>query len=1140
MNKSLRKELLREIRSSRNRFLSILIMVALGVMFLVGLRSAAPDMRATADSFFDSNRFYDIQILSTLGLTAEVVEAFSQVEGVETAEGGWSIDAMLTLGEMQKVVKAVSMDREFNDPTVVEGRLPETAGECAIDAKLQTALEVGIGDTVTLTPGEDMGDALTTEAFTITGVVESPLYISLDRGTSSLGDGSVLAFLLLPRESFALDYYTLCSIRGEGLAELDAYGGAYDAAVEQLTDRLETAAQDRADLRYETLLSDAQTQIDDAQTELDDARTEAGEKIADGEKELADARTELDDGWADLDEAKADLAQGETDGQQELDDALTQLTDARTELDDGWRQLQEAQDTLNSSQRELDSQRSSAQAQLDEAEQLLQENEALLAQQEQQLSESAAQVAQLRQQLQDYGAALEAQNRYVEQMEQAGTPVDPSTLPYDQATYDALAASLSQAEGELAQGQAQLNGAKAQLESGRNELAAQKAQVQSQLSAAQAQIDQGWADYNTAKAELDDGEAEYAQGLKDYQQGKLDFETELADGAQEIADAEQKLQDGERDYTDGLAELEEARTEADQKLSDAQAEIDDARQQLADLEPADVYVLDRDSNYGFVSYDQNAKRMENLAQMFPLIFFVVAALVCLTTMTRMVEEERTQIGTIKAMGYGTGTIAWKFLIYGMLAAIGGTVLGAVVGTTLIPWVIFTSYGIMYTIPDLQLTVHWGLCLGAGAAGLACTMGATLWAMLATARSTPAQLMRPKTPKAGKRIFLERITPLWRRMSFSMKVSARNLLRYKKRFWMTVIGVAGCTALMISGLGLRSSIFSIIDLQYGEIFRYNVQAALDTDVEGVQEDLRSYLQGHDNVASMAEVYSRAVTFLGDGVNADGHLTVTDDPEALSQQISFRDMKRGQPLTLTDDGVIIDEKLAEQLDVGPGDEITMDCGRIVKLRVTGVMEHYVNHFAYMTLTYYNSVVGEDFAPNTFMVTAEDPSEAAISALCEDLMSQEGVSSATNLGASARSFRETLEVVNAAVTIIILSAAALALVVLYNLTNINITERLRELATIKVLGFYDGEVAMYIYRENIVLTFLGIALGQVLGKFLCTYLIRTIEMDFVMFGREALGHNYLVSVILSLAFAVIVNILMYFRMKKIDMIQSLKSVE
>jgi putative ABC transport system permease protein len=413
-------------------------------------------------------------------------------------------------------------------------------------------------------------------------------------------------------------------------------------------------------------------------------------------------------------------------------------------------------------------------------------------------------------------------------------------------------------------------------------------------------------------------------------------------------------------------------------------------------------------------------------------------------------------------------------------------------------------------------------------------------MLATARSTPAQLMRPKAPKAGKRILLERIPFLWRHLGFSAKVSARNLFRYKKRFWMTVIGVAGCTALLIAGLGLRSSIFSIIDIQYGEIYRYSAQTALDTEVEGAAQQVEDLLQHQENVTAYAQVYSRSVTFSGPGGSVDGYLTVPEDAEALYQQIDFRDMDTGEHLDIPQEGVLIDEKLAELLDLQVGDTLTLDCGTLIQVPVGGIVEHYIYHYAYMDRDYYTALQGEEPAFNTFYLTAQDDSEEAVSTICESLMALDGVNSATNLGASARSFRETMEVVNAAVTIIVLSAAALALVVLYNLTNINITERLRELATIKVLGFYDGEVAMYIYRENIVLTLLGIALGQVFGKFLCTYLVRTIEMDIVMFGRDALLQNYVWSVVLSLCFAVLVNFLMYFRMKKIDMVQSLKSVE
>ena len=947
VNKSLRKELFREIRNSRNRFLSIFVMVALGVMFLVGLRSAAPDMRATSDHYFDAAGFYDVQVLSTLGLTEADIRAFSQVEGVEKAEGGWSVDAVMTQGDAQKVVKAISLSTDgFDEPTLLEGRMPETAEECLLDAKIQSVLNLPLGSTLTLEPGEDMEDALTSSTFTVVGIAESPLYIALDRGTSTLGDGSVSGFLLLPEASFALDYYTVAYISAEDAREKDAYGAEYQAQMDALVERLENAAEERADLRYQTLYSDAQREIDDAQAELDDARAQAETEIADGQSELDDARQKLDDGWAELNQAKTDYAQ-----------------------------------------------------------------------------------------------------------------------------------------------------------------------------------------YTAAVAQLEES---------DYAQGEVDYETGLAAAAQEIVDAEQELKDGEADYASGLQELEDARINAEAELSDAQAEIDEAREKLAELQPADVYVLDRNSNYGFVSYDQNATRMENLARMFPLIFFVVAALVCLTTMTRMVEEERTQIGSIKAMGYGTGAIAGKFLIYGAMAALGGAAVGAVIGTTLIPWVIFSSYGIMYTLPELQLQIHWGLCLGAAAAGLVCTMGATLWAMFSTARSSPAELMRPKAPKAGKRIFLERIPFLWKHFSFSVKVSARNLLRYKKRFWMTVIGVAGCTALLIAGLGLRSSIFNIIDIQFGGIYRYDAQVSLDTGVEGVQERVTELLEADEDVEQVAPVNTRSVTFQAGGASVDGYLTVTDDPSALNSQIDLREMESKEHLDIPDDGVIIDEKLSEMLEVEIGDEITIDCGQRITAVVRGINEHYVYHYAYMTEGLYETLTGEDYQVNEYLITTRDTSDETISRLSQKLMALKGVRSVSNLPANARSFRETLEVVNAAVTIIVLSAAALALVVLYNLTNINITERIRELATIKVLGFYDMEVAMYVYRENIVLTVLGIALGQVLGKFLCTYLVRTIEMDIVMFGREALPQNYAVSVVLSLTFAVIVNILMFFRMKKIDMVQSLKSVE
>ena len=1125
MNRSLRKELFREIRGSATRFLSIFVMVALGCMFLVGLRSAAPDMRKTSDEYFDGQNFMDIQIMSTLGLTDDDIAAFAATDGVGQAEGGWALDAILTLQESDRVIKAISLSPTgINAPIVVEGRLPEAPDECAVEEKLLTYFDLSVGDQVTITPGDQYADALAAKTFTITGVVQSPLYISIERGTSTLGDGSVDDYVLLPEDSFQLDYYTLCNVTAAGAKAMDAYSTEYEDLIDDLSDRLTTVAEQQGEKRYESLVADAQSQVDDAQSQLSQAQDEANQKIADGKQQLSDARTELDDGWQQLADAQEEYDQAVADGQQ-------QLSDARAELDDGWSQLDSAKDKLNTAQAQLDSQRQSAQAQLAQAKQQLEDGKAQLEQQSETLEQAKTQAAELEQQVNAYGEALKQQQEQVDAAEAAGIPIDPSTLQFHQEVYDAMVQKLQEAQTQIAAGVAALEQAQAQLDAAQQQYDTQAAAAQSQLTAAQNQIDSGWSEYYASQEKLNQGEEDYAQAQSEY-------ETQIADAAQQLSDNRAKLEDGEQEYSDSQKELAGAQTEADEKIADGQQEIDDAQAKIQDIQPADVYVLDRSSNYGFVSYDQNAQRMANLANMFPVIFFLVAALVCLTTMTRMVEEKRTEIGSIKAMGYGTGTIAMKFILYGAIAAVGGGVVGTAIGATLIPWVIFTSYGIMYTLPSLHLELYWPLSLGAIGAGLACTVGATLWAMLATARETPAALMRPKAPKAGKRILLEHIPFIWKPFRFSAKVSCRNLFRYKKRFFMTVIGIAGCTALMIAGLGLRTGIFSIIDIQYGDIYRYNLQVSLDTSQDNV-DDAISLVKNDENAASAAEIYTRALTASSGEGSQDGYVTVTDDPQTLYQQIILRDMN-GNPVELSDDGVVISEKLAELLNLSVGDTINLECGKKAQAKVTGIVEHYVRHYVYMTAAEYEALFDEQPETNEILVTAADNSTATMERMSQRLMENGCVTAVSNIGAAAHDFEKNMQAVNAAVTIIILSAAALALVVLYNLTNINITERIRELATIKVLGFYDHEVAMYIYRENIILTILGIALGQVLGKHLCTYLIRTIELDFVMFGRQAKGSDYLMSVLLSVIFALIVNFLMYFRMKKIDMVQSLKSVE
>lgn len=1124
VNRSLRKDLRREIRHSFTRFLSILVMVGLGVMFLVGLRSAAPDMRSTADSFFDQQRLFDLELVSTLGLEKSDLAFFSKQEAVADCEGAWFLDGYLNSGDKETVVKLLSLGSNLNRPVLLEGSLPVAADECALDQRMAESLGLGPGDRISLRADGDTAPTLGT--CTVTAIVNSPLYLSIDRGTSSLGDGSVAGFVLLPDAAFDLDFYTVAYLTLRGATEADAYGDDYAALRDSASDQMEPVLQSRAESRFLRLRSEGQQELDDGQAELDKAWSDAQRELHEAETALENAAVSLYEGRRALGRGRADYHSAVAAGKAELEAAEAKLSSSR-------RQLRQAKQDLDRGEAEYAAAKEETARDLQAARQDLAEKESELNQAAAALEQGKAQTAVLQQQAEDYAAALAAQNAEVEAAIAAGIPVDLSTLPFDEQTLLALQAALAQAEGELAAGAQALEAGQQQLEAGKAALAQAEQAAKAQLAQARAKLDAGWKEYDKGRYAL-------WQGQQDYEKGKQTYEESIDSGAKKLEDAARELKDSCAEYNDGIAELLKGRKDAEEAKRDAEKELDEGRRKLDELKAPDTYVLTRQSNFGFVSYDQNAQRMANLASMFPIIFYLVAALVCLTTMTRMVEEERTQIGVIKALGFGTGTIAGKFLIYGSAAAILGGILGAALGTVLIPWIIFFSYALLYNLPKLELHIYWPMCLSAIGVGLLLTLLATLWAVFTTARQTPAALMRPKAPRPGKRILLERVGPIWKRMSFSMKVSARNLFRYKKRLFMTVVGVAGCTGLLISGLGLHSSIFDILDVQFFDLYRYDVQLTLDPDSEGAQKRVEAFLNTSEAVSSWTGVSTRSVTFSRGAVSVDGYLTVTADPEAYADQVLLRNMDDKSPLKVPETGALIDLKLSELMGLGEGDCFTVDAESRFEAEVSTIREHYAYHYAIMTADTYHALTGASAEVNEFLITATDSSDEALSAFCTELMEIDGVLSANNKNAMAKSFRENMQVVDSAVMIIVTSAAALAFVVLYNLTNINITERIRELATIKVLGFYNIEVGLYIYRENMVLTLAGIALGQLFGKYLCSFLIRTIEMDIVMFGRDAKTENYLLSIALSLAFALIVNFVMYFRIKKIDMVQSLKSVE
>lgn len=1076
---------LREIRGTFNRYVSILVLAALAVAFLAGLRTTAPDMQYTADNYYDRTRLMDGYVLSTLGLTQGDLDALAASAGVEAVEGSRDLDAVA----VDRIVSVRSMPQELDLLEVREGRLPQSADECVTENLLLVKLGLQVGDRLELTLEEDGQGDLVNTAYTIVGVVDSPLYVSLDRGASSLGSGSVDAFVYVPGENFTFEHYTCAYFTGEGLAALDTYGEEYEDRLDALVDSLDPLAEERARLRYDELIGDAQKELDEARKELEDAKAEAEGELADAWRELQDARRELDDGWEEYRDGEDTYAREIADAQRALNDALADLRRGERELADGRARYQdglaEYNDGLGSYEEGL--------AQYEEAAAPLEEQKA-------RLEESWAQ----------YHAALAPYE---------GTP------QYDMAV------------SQMAAQKAQLDGAQAQIDAGFEQLAPVKAE----LDRAKAELDEAKRELDQALADIDQAEIDLRNGWSDYNRGVGELNDARTEGRQELDDALAELNDGEQEYADGLKEYEDGRKEADEEIAGAQKKLDDAQDELDDVEECEWYVLSRFTNAGIVGYSQDSGRVSNLANVFPVIFFLVAALACLTTMTRMVEEQRTQIGALKALGFSRLAISKKYIGYAFSASLVGGILGLALGCTLIPLVIANAFNIMYAIPALEFKPQIGLYFGAVLAAVACTTGAALWACLSTLMAAPADLMRPRAPKAGKRVFLEHIRPLWKRLTFTWKVTMRNLFRYQRRFWMTVIGIGGCTALIVAGFGLHESIFSILNEQFDHVFHYDALLGLDAgqeELDAVERYLadspwvEDYLQGSD---ILVEASTR-------GPAQSAYLRTVADQERFAQFIRLSHRLDGTPAVLTADGVVVTEKLAELLEVSPGDTITLEAdGKRVEARVADIAENYAYHYIYVSEEYYRALFGKDARRNVMLLRySEEAGEAESDAVSADLMALDGVDSYSYIATLRDNFTDSMEAIDYAVVIIITAAAALAFVVLYNLTNINITERVRELATLKVLGFFDREVTAYVYRENLFLTLFGIVLGLVMGRFLHAWMVLTVEVEMVMFGRTAPPYAYWLAAGLTVVFSIAVNVAAHYKLKKVDMVESLKTVE
>lgn len=1217
MKNAMQKDFWREIGHTRSRFFSIMILVALSVAFLSGLKATAPDMKHTGDDYLDSLHLADIQVLSTLGLTDEDIAALRAQDKIEDAEGEYVIDAFASSDSLDAVVKVLSLtDRGISDVLLREGRMPERADECVVEENMLSLMSISVGDTITLTPGDDLSDALAQDTYTVVGTVRSPVYLAVERGTSTLGSGTVKAYLYLPREAFTLDYYTAAYVRVSDAAEMTAFYDEYDDYIDDVIDSLEDFSEQRAILRHDELVDEATEKLDDAQKELDDAKAEADKELGDARKELADARRKLDDGWKEYDDGKQELA----DSRVKLDDAKAELEDGEQEYADGVKKYDQAVRDYEKGQKDyadgVKDYEKGAQQLADGADEL-EAGKEKLDEGQKQLDALGNTVAGALQNDPNYAgvtggtiidelgrgdentaaatdAALDKMRAQLEggiaQAQQGLAKIDEGIEQCDEglAKIDATLEQLPDSEevaaqrAALEQQRAKTAAQRSALVQQRGEVSAQLSELQSQLAALSTvssgsiaankqQLDQGRADYESGKQQLSAGYRDLRDGKKELDKAKkeldeapqkladakqeladarkelddgwkeyYDGEEKYADGEKELADAYRELTDGEKDYREGLREYEDGKAEADEKIADAEEKIADARRKVADIESCEWYLFSRSYNPGYTGYGQDAERMANLASVFPVIFFLVAALVCLTTMTRMVEEQRVQIGSLKAMGYSGLAISRKYLLYGLLPSLTGGVFGLVIGYILFPKMIFTAYQIMYQMPNIELRAYGGISAYSLLAAVACTTLATLWACLATLRETPASLMRPRTPKAGKRVFLEYIKPLWRKMSFTHKVTARNLFRYQKRFWMTVIGIGGCTALIIAGFGMRSSLLFTMSRQYDDLFHYSAQVTLSSNVlPEERQAVEDFLAGDSRVVNDVPCTASSATVITSSYSTTAYVEVMEAGE-IGKVIDLLDCKTGEPITMEDTGVYIDQKLSELLKVSVGDTFFLDGDARGDVTVAGIYEHYTGHFIYMTPSYYEQTLHADSEPNAYLMNFTSDDTDTCNAIFEKLLSMNGVVTTSRMRDTQDTYMHSMERVDFVVVIIILAAAALAMVVLFNLSNINITERQRELATIKLLGFYDKEVSAYVYRENIVLTVFGILMGCFMGHWLHIYLVRSTEIDLMMFGRQTAPSAYVYAAILTMLFSVLVNVLAHFKMKKIDMVESLKSAE
>ncbi len=1290
--KALHKDFWMEIRKSKARFISIFLIVALGVAFFSGIQAASPDMRFSGDAYYDEALLMDLKVVGTLGLTEDDVEALKKIEGVESAEGAYGTDVICGEGEDQKVLHVESLNKSVNQIKAKKGKIPEKKGEIFLDREYALARGYEVGDSIKLKQEEE--GLLLEENYTVCGIGTSPLYISFNRGNTTLGSGEISGFAYVAPENFDQEVYTQIYLRFHGSEDLTSYTDAYDNLIEKVQSTVEGIEKERCEIRYNDVKEEAEDALKEAEKELKDGEKELkdGKKeLKDGEKEFADAKKEVEDGEKELADAKKKIEDGKkeladgkkkiSDGQEQLETAKNQAADGQSQLNAakekisaGWTEFYANQDKVDAGQEELfaakeelakgketiaegkklleeqkknleDKQKEieagkaaipAAREELNTQKQMCEEGlkaveageaelskgEAALFGLKEQLSGLTSQYDSLHTELENVQAQLSTVRRRYEEAVNSGTAAEEelnallnqiSVLEEKEGSLsvqaetlrsqvETLKATVTETEQTItaqkqtfAQKRAELEGALSEISSGLislEEKEQQLMQAENQIQAGQKEIEKGFAELKKQEEKLPAAEEEISKNeklLEESQkqldaaektlsegQSELDAQAEklaaawsqisesektlsegqaeiaanekkISDGEKEIEENKKKLSDGKKEIKENEKKLEDARKEiedGEKELADGKKEYEDAKKEIEELEEPEWLITDRNDLPEYSDYGDNADRIRNIGQVFPVIFFLVAALISLTTMTRMVEDQRTQIGTLKALGYSKFAIMSKYINYALLATVGGSICGVLIGEKVLPYIIISAYGIMYhnMASNLQIHYEFTYAVTASVAAVVCTLGATLFSCYRELSETPASLMRPPAPKEGKRVLLERITFFWKHLSFSWKSTLRNLFRYKKRLFMTIFGIAGSMALMLVGFGIQDSVMDIALRQYSKLQHYDGTIISDEDAgKKEREKLEKFLQEDERISRYTDVQFTKMETPAGKSNLSVYVYVPENLENFKEDVTLQNRRTKEQYELSDAGAAISEKTAKLAGLSVGDMITLiQDNKHYQVKVDLITENYMGHYIYMTPKVYEEAFHKKPDFENIIFTVKDEAKENMEQVGNEILEFPAALSISYTSSLADQLDRMLSTLGTVIVVLIVSAGMLAFVVLYNLNNINITERQRELATLKVLGFYDQEVSQYVFRENVLLTIIGVIAGAAFGILLHRYVITTVEVDAVMFGRNIKPLSFLYSALFTCGFSVFVNMVMHFKLKKIDMVESLKSVE